>query len=148
MSFLHAVILEALRLYPPIPCLYRKPIADGPFGDTKVSRKTVLLVGIYSINRDCKYWDDSDEFRPERWESSEMRTADKKFTYMTFSQGPRVCIGKQFAVTSLKCMLAALIWRFAFEEIIPGEHPKAMKGVLQLKPQQGFKIHVTRVDTP
>lgn len=144
MPFLRAVVMEALRLYPPVPLLYRKPVAQSVFENEQVTRKTTFLVGVYSVNRDRGYWgDDADEFNPERWESPVLSTVDTKYMYMSFSQGPRSCIGKYFALASMKCILVTLVDRFSFDEINPGTHPKLLKGVF-LKPQTGFKLRLTR----
>ncbi|PHH81791.1 hypothetical protein CDD82_7833 [Ophiocordyceps australis] len=56
------------------------------------------------------YGDDADEFRPDRWE-----TLRVSWEYLPFSGGPRICIGQQFAITTMLA-LAARFWQ-TFEAI-------------------------------
>jgi cytochrome P450 len=41
---------------------------------------------------------------------------------MTFGQGPRNCIGRRFTETAMKVLLARLVQRFKFDEVIKGKH--------------------------
>ncbi len=57
-----------------------------------------------------KYWDKPDHFIPERF----MPDAPKpiKFTYIPFSAGPRVCLGKNFGIIESVLSIAILAQKF------------------------------------
>ena len=52
LVYLHATLLETLRLYPPIPIERKSVVATDvmPSGD-KVCARDIILVSIYSIGR-------------------------------------------------------------------------------------------------
>jgi cytochrome P450 len=54
------------------------------------------------------FWDDPHVFRPERFTEA----TPKPYTYMPFLVGPRQCIGKNFAILELKCIVAEILKRF------------------------------------
>lgn len=56
-------------------------------------------------NRDPKYYPDPNEFRPERFNEEEQRNRHKG-TFITFGEGPRVCLGQRFAMLQIKIAIA------------------------------------------
>lgn len=73
------------------------------------------MISPYAINRSTDFWGpDADEFRVERWLDDHSGGATSAHAFMTFSGGPRSCIGKDFAVTSLKVFIVVLVSRFRF----------------------------------
>lgn len=54
---------------------------------------------MYSVTRDKRFWSKPEEFYPERW--IDPKNTDKKEASQPFSLGPRVCLGKKYALTSL-----------------------------------------------
>ena len=51
-----------------------------------------VIVPVWSIHRDPEYYDNPEEFRPERWLKSNPNPPQKT-AYLAFSVGPRMCIG-------------------------------------------------------
>lgn len=56
---------------------------------------TSVTLNIYQMQRNPAVFDDPLEFRPERFETAEVKNP---FSYLVFSAGPRNCIGE--ALTS------------------------------------------------
>ncbi len=95
---------SALRLYPQLPVNVRValkttllPSGGGPDGHSPVliRRGTGVGYSVYHMHRQKSlYGDDAAEFRPERWEGSEL---DKKigWGFMPFHGGPRICLGSK-----------------------------------------------------
>jgi cytochrome P450 len=72
MPYLHAVVLESLRMHPPVPFAMRHVQADASrvlVGGTAEPAASDLFAQfvIGDIGRDSKMWKDPDEFRPERF---------------------------------------------------------------------------------
>ena len=59
-----------------------------------------------------QYWSDPDKFEPDRF----LKSSPKPYTYIPFFLGPRQCIGKNFAILELKCILCELLSRFEVEK--------------------------------
>ena len=62
----------------------------------------------YVMQNHEEYWDEPHVFRPERFTEA----TPKPYTYMPFLLGPRQCIGKNFAILELKCLVAEILKRF------------------------------------
>jgi cytochrome P450 len=108
-----AVFEEALRLYPPAPGLARRAVDADEIQGHPVPAKAILMPSQWVIHRHPAYWDEPDQFRPERFLPGR---ADErpKFAYFPFGGGPRVCIGNTFALIEGALVLAALAQRFQF----------------------------------
>ena len=52
------------------------------------------------------YWKDAMEFKPSRWENV---GEDESKAFFPFSAGPRVCIGKNFALLEIKTLISLFI---------------------------------------
>lgn len=142
LTYLRCFLMEVFRLYPAFPAMMREAGNGTLVGDLHIPKGKQIMVSPYAVNRSQELWgDDADEFRVERWEESYSGGAKSSQAFLTFSSGPRICIGKDFATLSLKVFLAVLVSRFRFEEAILGWHPIIQKGT-SLKPQ-GLKVKVT-----
>ena len=72
-----------------------------------ISKGTVITSHIQYMNRAEVFWGaNSKEFEPERWlEGGDRAKAEEIHGYrhtLTFSDGPRSCLGKSFALTQFK----------------------------------------------
>ncbi|CAI6365721.1 unnamed protein product [Macrosiphum euphorbiae] len=76
-----------------------------------------LIIPMFSIHRDPKYYPDPLRFDPERF-SREQKSQRPNGTYMPFGVGPRVCIGKRFAESEMKLVLSNVLSKF---EVLPCE---------------------------
>ncbi|KAI1264766.1 cytochrome P450 [Xylariaceae sp. FL1019] len=106
MPFLSCIVKESLRLYPPVPLNNREavrstilPTGGGGDGDSPMLvRKGEMVVISQYVNSRKKnlYGSDADFFRPERWETGELK--DIGWAYFPFNGGPRQCLGEDFAL--------------------------------------------------
>ncbi|KAJ7688249.1 cytochrome P450 [Mycena rosella] len=136
LPFLDAVVLEVLRVHPPIPETLREAIQDDiiplgtpvvtPSGEVissiAVAKGSAVLAPIRCINRSEALWGpDAKEFKPERWVEvkKEMKLPAKELQghhhLLTFHDGPRTCLGKLFALAEFKAALSVLVRNFVFE---------------------------------
>ena len=114
-EYTEAVVKESMRLYPPAFEIRREPAHAVQFGDYTVPEGALLVLPVWVLHRDGRFWDDPEQFRPERWlDGDRDRPA---FAYFPFGGGPRRCIGRQFAMTEAQLVLATLLseWRFERE---------------------------------
>ncbi len=110
LNYTRAILDETMRLYPPVPILSRQALKDDEIRGRKVPAGSLMLVVPWLVQRHKKFWKNPDSFMPERF----MPGADKpkKFTYLPFSAGPRVCIGKSFGITESVLAIAIVAQRF------------------------------------
>jgi len=57
-----------------------------------------LIIPMFSIHRDPKYYPDPLKFDPERF-STEQKSQRPNGTYMPFGNGPRLCIGNVIIIS-------------------------------------------------
>lgn len=141
LPYLNAVAQETLRLHPPLAGISRvastddviplsNPITtlDGTItSQITVAKGTVVNCPVAYLNQAEEVWGpDAKEFKPERWldgtdgdEGSGLpenaRMIQGYHHLFTFSDGPRLCLGRNFAVANFKATLSVLIRKFAFE---------------------------------
>ncbi|KAJ6519371.1 cytochrome P450 [Mycena sanguinolenta] len=118
---LNSVILETLRLHPAILENHHQaaenisvPLSTAIPGTTAshlvIPKGTVLFLPVNVLQMDPDIWgDDAHLFRPERW----LDPSDKHNLF-AFSEGPRSCIGKKFALAEIKAVTATLVQQFSF----------------------------------
>ncbi|XP_076040302.1 cytochrome P450 6k1-like isoform X2 [Oratosquilla oratoria] len=116
-KYLDACLHESLRLYPPAGYMDRTCTKDYvlPQYNLKIEKGTIIGLPIWTINRNPEIFEDPESFRPERF-LPENKTAEKAFSFMSFGQGPRNCIGMRFALLESKLLLAHLILKL---EMVP-----------------------------
>jgi len=133
LRYLDFVVRETLRLYSPVPAVTREAMKDDciplskPFTDTKgivrneiqIRKGQSVMVPITLINRDKSIWgEDAAEFKPERWANIPDAATSVHGVWsnlLTFSGGPRACIGYRFSLVETKALLFTLIRAFEFD---------------------------------
>ncbi|KAG2540499.1 hypothetical protein PVAP13_9NG548000 [Panicum virgatum] len=98
LKHLHMVLLETLRLYPPIVFIQRTATSDAVLEGVKVPRGTAVSIPIGMLQRDKEVWgSDADEFNPMRFKNGVSRAARDPNALLAFSLGPRACTGRASA---------------------------------------------------
>ncbi|KAK7603326.1 hypothetical protein V9T40_003325 [Parthenolecanium corni] len=107
LNYMEMVILETLRLYPIFPMLSRLLEVDLKLKTCIIPAGTNIMILPYVIHRDPKLFPDPEKFDPDRFlpEAIQERHA---YSYLSFSAGYRVCMGKKFAFRELKIALATI----------------------------------------
>jgi len=138
LDYLGNVVDEALRLYPPAYTIFRESTTDVTLGGYDIPEGSIVTLPQWVVHRDERWFDDPDEFRPERWDAERDRP---EYAYFPFGGGPRHCIGMRFALMEAKLVLATLAQRFAFE---PGtEPPIDLSMRLTLQPSDPISVGLT-----
>ena len=116
LTYLELVIKEALRLHPPVPLsIPRETTEDCTVGDYTIPAKTRVLIDVRSIGTDPKYWENPNEFRPDRFLNSSIDFKGQHFELLPFGVGRRGCPGSSFAILLVQLALANLLYRFDWE---------------------------------
>jgi cytochrome P450 len=130
LRYTEAVLLETMRLYPPAYTIGREALVDCRIGGYQVRKGMTVLMSQWVVQRDPRFFDEPEQFRPQRW-LDESAKKIPKFAYFPFGGGPRLCIGNSFALMEMALVLATLAPRFRFT-LDSGE---------EVEPQPAFTLH-------
>lgn len=108
LSYTVQVIREALRLCPPVVVAGRTALRDIEVDGYRVEADSMVLVGIFGMQRDPELWPNPTRFDPSRFESGNMSTRDR-WSFIPFGSGARSCIGDHFAMLEITLALATII---------------------------------------
>lgn len=109
LNYTKQCIDESLRLYPPAWITDRVNVEDDTIGDYHIKKGTMIGVSIYEMHRNKSYWEQPDNFVPERFEENKK---ERSKYYMPFGAGPRLCIGNNFAIYEMVLTLKQVIESF------------------------------------
>ena len=110
LTYISAIIRETLRLHPPLPLLLpRQTLEACELNGYIIPTKANVMVNVWAIARDPRYWDEPDVFHPERFIDSSIDYRGGSFEYMPFGAARRMCPGITFAAPILEVVVANLL---------------------------------------
>ncbi|KAF2969102.1 hypothetical protein GQX73_g4470 [Xylaria multiplex] len=168
MPYLHAICLEVLRYFAPVPVTFREAAIDTSINGAPIPAGTLLAICPRATNHDVSLWgDDAQVFNPDRYllqpnrthtdpleENGHGESSDKNvgtrsnYATLTFSHGPRSCIGQSFSKAELAILLATLVGRFEFalvDESLRDETKLKLRGGATNRPAHGLHVKVALV---
>jgi cytochrome P450 len=109
MEYLEMVILETLRILPPLGVSFRECSADYKLpGGALIKRGTEIHIPVLGIHSDERYYPNPKKFDPERF-SKDAQASRHSMAFLPFSHGPRMCIGLRFALLEIKVALIRVL---------------------------------------
>ncbi|KAL8659778.1 MAG: hypothetical protein Q9202_006953 [Teloschistes flavicans] len=157
LPYTHSVFAETLRLYPPVPFELKECTIPTTFPDgTCLPQGSVVIWVPWALGRSRDIWgEESEYFKPERWLDSTGAISLQKSAYEfpVFNAGPRSCLGKKLAELLAVAVLARLMWRYEFSEVLEkssggsglGGERKSQNS-LTLPMEGGLPVRVKRKD--
>ncbi|XP_047328117.1 cytochrome P450 71A1-like [Impatiens glandulifera] len=118
LVYLKAVVKETLRLHPPAPLgVPHLATQTCKIKGYKIQSGDIIFVNLWAIGRDPEYWENPQEFSPERFLESakniDFRGQD--FGLIPFGAGRRGCPGLNLGVAIVELALANLLYEFNWE---------------------------------
>ncbi|MBD2438655.1 cytochrome P450 [Nostoc sp. FACHB-110] len=114
LTYTNWVIKESMRLYPPVTEISREATQDCEIGGYFIPKGTNLIVSQWAMHRDGRYFSEPELFQPERW-ANDLEKQLPRGVYFPFGDGPRVCIGKSFALMEAVLLLATIAQKFQLD---------------------------------
>ena len=110
MPLLRAHVKETLRLYPSAAFFARDAAETVEIKGVTIEKGDALFFPVYSLHRNEKLWEAPDQYRPERFLGAPLPRGQ----YIPFGDGPRICIGAQYAETEIMVLMASVLRRMGF----------------------------------
>jgi cytochrome P450 len=141
LPLLRLCLAETLRLYPEPPLLIRRALEDdvlpqgGAAKETFIPKGTDIFIATYNIHRSSEFWENPDEYDPDRFLRPFSNPAyggwagftpgpvkqlypnevAADFAFLPFGGGTRKCVGDQFAMMESIVTVAMILQRFDLE---------------------------------
>jgi cytochrome P450 len=142
------VVEESLRLYPPAWVLSRRALAADVIAGVPVPAGTVVIISPWLLHRRPQSWPDPERFDPARFDPARFSgsASAPRGDYLPFGLGPRLCIGREFALVETVLVLATLLQRVRVGVVPrPGVGPTprpATRALVTLRPLGGLPLVV------
>ncbi|CAI0440893.1 unnamed protein product [Linum tenue] len=116
LKYLKLVLKEVLRLRPTAPLLLPRQNSERcEIDGYDVPANTRVLINVWAMGRDPKYWVQPDEFIPERFLDSSLDYKGTNYEFIPFGAGRRMCPGMAFGMANVELQLANLLYHFDWE---------------------------------
>lgn len=132
--YLHAVIYETLRLYPPVGQLINRCASkDAWIKNIRIPKGAYVGYNNFATGRDRDTWKDSDSFQPNRWGNTLEEVnkayvkAKSRAALSAFHGKRRACLGEKFALHEIKKFVVTLLGNYIINPD-PEWEPKFTRG--------------------
>ncbi|XP_039498931.1 cytochrome P450 4g1 [Drosophila santomea] len=144
MKYLERVILETLRLYPPVPLIARRldydlKLASGPY---TVPKGTTVIVLQYCVHRRPDIYPNPTKFDPDNFLPERMANRHY-YSFIPFSAGPRSCVGRKYAMLKLKVLLSTIVRNYIVHSTDTEADFKLQADII-LKLENGFNVSLEK----
>lgn len=143
LVYTRQVLMESLRLYPPLYGITRRALAPHTIQGWHIPRGANVIVSPFLTQRDGRWWSDPLAFRPERWQEAD--PTRPKLAYFPFGAGPHVCIGEGLAWLMGTLILATIAQDWTWDSQQPP--PPTFHPLVTLHPQEPLTIQLHRRQT-
>jgi cytochrome P450 len=146
LKFARMVIQETLRLHPPFWFENRSTLTDVELGGAVIPRGSMVVFSRHSLQRHPDFWECPDEFRPSRFDPDQPENPEKSHAHIPFGSGPRVCIGRHFAMMELLVILVTVLRRHRVTVDASDRHE--MRARVTTTPGYGLKVRLEPRPSP
>ncbi|XP_046432818.1 cytochrome P450 4g15-like [Neodiprion fabricii] len=142
MKYLERVILETLRLFPPVPLIARKLNEDVKLvtGGYVIPEGATVLIPPYQVHRQEEIYPNPEQFNPDNFLPENMQQRHY-YGFIPFSAGPRSCVGRKYAMLKLKVLLSTVLRHYKILSDVPVKEFHLVPDII-LKRADGFRIRI------
>ena len=132
-TYTNLLIKEVMRFYPVIWAVGREAVVDDNIDDYKIPKGDAICIPILYMHYHPDYWDNPEVFNPDRFIGVNVEK-DLKWVYMPFGEGPRKCIGNNFA--QLEAQIITTLISKEFKLIIEDKDKVKIHNGVTSKPKE------------
>ena len=142
LKYLTMFFKETYRMYPVatnVIKINKKPmVIEG----IKLPKDSKINIGIYQAHYLEEFWPEPDKFDPNRF-SPENIDKIHPYSYLSFSAGPRNCIGQKFAILQMQIFVSLLLQKYRI--LLDEEHSYEPDLGLVCHAKNGIKIKLENI---
>ncbi|MGR8929403.1 MAG: cytochrome P450 [Gammaproteobacteria bacterium] len=136
LVYTKAVLNESMRIRPPVGMMIRKVSKDTEIDGYQMKAGSLAIFSIYNIHHHAEFWPNADQFDPARF----LHDENRRFCFMPFGTGERVCIGNHFAMLESQILLNMIVQRFEIE--LSNEDEPEIDMAVSLRPKGGIPVTI------
>jgi cytochrome P450 family 4 len=107
------------------PVIARHIAQDITLDGKRIPKGTTVIVDTINMHHNPELYPEPLEYRPERFLGK-----IAPFTFLTWSAGPRNCVGQKFAIVMLKTIISTILRKYRIESLIPRTEMKPVLGFI------------------
>jgi cytochrome P450 len=138
LHYTKAILNESMRFRPPVGLMLRKINKDTEIDGYLLKEGRFVIFSIYNIHHHPDFWQQPEQFDPDRFLTPENR----RFSFMPFGTGERVCIGNHFALIESQLLLAMIVQNYDLQLLHNDEIEIEM--AVSLRPKGGVPVRLKR----
>jgi cytochrome P450 len=119
LTYTRMIIDETLRLYSPVAMMARDAVQADEIDGYSIPAGSMVTLTPYITHRHPEFWDRPQAFYPEHF-APERVDARPRHAYFPFGAGPRICLGKHFALLEAALVLGEVGQRYR-PRLVPGQ---------------------------
>ncbi|CAD7077682.1 unnamed protein product [Hermetia illucens] len=151
MNYLNSAMLETLRMHPVMSATVKLCTEDTelppqyPGGrPVTIPAGTSIVVPVMAIQYDPELYPKPNTFNPERF-NDENQGSRNKYSFLSFGEGPRICIGMRFGMMQSKAGLATILYKYNVRLSPKTQVPtKPTPATYLLNPESGLWMNFER----
>ncbi|XP_046665741.1 cytochrome P450 4C1-like [Homalodisca vitripennis] len=140
MVYLEMVLKETLRMFPIAPVFLRQVKEDIELTNYILPAGCNLGIVPIATHMNPTLYTDPKRFNPERF-SPENLSMRHRYSFISFSGGPRGCIGLKFAMLSMKTTISTILRNYKLSTSVKMEDIK-LKFEFLMKSVDGFRLRL------
>ena len=137
LAYTRAVLSESMRLRPPAGFLLRKVNKDTEVDGYLLKAGRSAIFCIYNLHHHADFWQQPEQFDPDRF-----LLPQKKYSFIPFGTGERICIGSHFALMESQLLLSMIVQHYDLHLLDPAEVEIEM--AVTLRPKGGIPVRIKR----
>uniref|UniRef100_A0A1L8E432 Putative cytochrome n=1 Tax=Nyssomyia neivai TaxID=330878 RepID=A0A1L8E432_9DIPT len=140
MKYLERVIMESLRLYPPVPLIARKIQQDVKLNTDNyvLPAGCTVVIGTFKLHRRGDIYPNPEVFNPDNFLPEHTQNRHY-YSFIPFSAGPRSCVGRKYAMLKLKVLLSTILRNYKINSTVNEKDYKLQADII-LKRADGFRL--------
>jgi cytochrome P450 len=123
LPYVQQIVLETLRLYPPIYASVRKVLADDEILGYRIPGGSHVTISAHVTHRSPELWEEPEQFKPDRFTPA-LSKARPRYAYFPFLGGPHQCLGRDFFLLEAQLVIIMVAQRYRLE-LMPGHVAEA-----------------------
>ncbi|KAK2810576.1 hypothetical protein FQN50_002833 [Emmonsiellopsis sp. PD_5] len=147
LHYLHNFCREVLRVYSPTVDIPREASEDVLIAGVLIPKGTAISICPQVMHSQGSIWgDDAGVFDPDRWDRLVGEQASP-YALESFINGPRICIGRAFAMLEFKVLLVEVVGKWRVGGLVnEGEgEVEVLNPSITLRPRGGLEVFMERV---